>query len=326
MTTNPTNPEYRSHRSERRHIPPFGDGSAPNSVSGFLDRLLACRFAPFPNRKLTNEDGYVLAPDELERPIAPRFEITVAGADRLPSELDARAEDFDLGISVRSRHIRTYRVLAKWPLADTPDKWEPDAAKLEDLQTGRGMDFVISVIVSADSPKLAALGMGLGKVITRKELSITEPREPASLSFPFEWIEFGGESGYHEESLWHICWKDADSDSESPYALPVEQALIVYMNKAAEPQLAAISQVAGAEGLAWRMLAADITTQIWAVVLNETLIEPDADDFDTLAGQAFAHLSRVSGKPYSELRALAAPDGRLADLRHLTAQIYGVVK
>lgn len=323
MTTNPTDPEYRSHRSERRHIPPFGDGSDPNSVSTFLDRLLECRFAPFPSHKLTDEDKYVLAPDELERPIEPRFEITVAGADRLPNALAARAEDFDLGISVRSRRIRTYRVLAKWPLDDTPKKWKPDAAKLEDLQTGRGMDFVISVIVSADRAELAELGMALGKVITRKELSI---KEPASPSFPFEWIEFGGESGYPKESLWHIHWKDDAADSESPFALPIEQALVVYMNEAAESQLTAISQVAGAEGLAWRMLAADITTQIWAVVLKETEIEPDENDTDTLAGQTFARLSRASGKPYSELRELAAPEGRMGELRHLAAQIYGVVK
>ena len=326
MTTSQTSPEYRRHRRERRQIPPFGDGSAPNSVSNFLDDgLLSCRFAPFSSHNLTDEDGYVLAPDELERPIAPRFEIAASGADRLPDVLKARISDFDLGISVRNRHIRTYRVLGRWPLAETPEKWAPDAAKLEDLQTGRGMDFVISVIVSADRPALAKLGMNPGKVIARKEISIKEPTD--SLTFPIDWFEFGVGNDYPKEALWHIKWKDAAAaDSESPFAVPVEDALMVYMNKAAEQQLSVISQVAGAEGFAWRILASEITAQIWAVVLRETQNEPDENDADTLAGQVFARLSEISGKPYSELTDLADADDGLAELRHLVARLYQVVK
>ena len=327
MTTNPTYPKYRLHRRERRHIPPFGDGSNPNFLSNSLDRLLTCRFAPFPSHNLTDEDRYVLASDEVERPIAPRFEITVARADSLPNVLGASVKDFDLGISVRNRYTRVYRVLARWPLADTPEMWSPDAAKLKSLQTGRGMDFVISVIVSASRLQLADMGMSLGRVIVRKELSVKEP-ETDSLSFPSAWIEFGGNSSYPKESLWHIEWhiRNDDDDSGSPFALPVEQALTVYLNRAADPQLTAISQVAGAEGLAWRILAAEIITQIWAVVLKETQNEPDANDTDTLAGQTFAHLSRVSEMPYSELRALAEPDSGLTELRHLVSQLLGVVR
>ena len=325
MTTDAASPEYRRHRRERRQIPPFGDGSAPNSVSNFLDGLLTGRFAPFPSHSLTDEGRYVLTPDELERPIEPRFEITVAGGDKMPDTLGAQVGDFELGISVRSRHIRTYRVLGRWPLADAPEKWAPDAAKLEYLQTGRGMDFVISAIVSADRPELAALGMRPGNVIAREELVIREPTD--SQTFPFDWIEFGVGNDYPKEALWHIHWKDGvDYESESPFAVPVEDALIVYMNKAAEARLNAISQAAGAEGFAWRMLAAEITAQIWAVVLRETRNEPDENDADTLAGQTFARLSRISGKPYSELPALAEPDGRLSELRHLVARLCQVVR
>ena len=323
MTTDAANPEYRQHRRERRRIPPFGDGSAPHSLSGFLDGLLACRFSPFPNTGLTNESRYELRPDELERPIEPRFEITVAGGDKMPDMLGAQVGDFELGVSVRNRHIRTYRVLGRWPLAETPEKWAPDAAKLEDLQTGRGMDFVISVIASADKPELAALGMSVGKVIARKEIVVREPDSP---SFPFEWREFDGSDDYPKEALWRIDWRETADNPDSPFALPVGRALTVYMNTAAEAQLTAISQVAGAEGFAWRILAADIATQIWAVVLGETEIEPDEDDADTLAGQTFARLFRVSGKPYSELRSLADPDGRLEELRSLAARCFEIVK
>lgn len=325
MTTDAANPEYRQHRSERRRIPPFGDGSEPHSLSGFLDGLLVCRFSPFPNIGLTDESRYDLRPDELERPIEPRFEITVAGGDEMQDRLGARVGDFELGVSVRNRHIRMYRVLGRWPLASAPEKWRPDAANLEDLQTGRGMDFVISVIVSADKPELAALGMSVGKVIARKEIVVREPDSP---SFPFEWVEFGvGDDSHPKEALWRIDWLPSEmSDSETPFALPVEHALVVRMNKAADQQLSAISQVAGAEGFAWRILAADIATQIWAVVLRETEIEPDQDDADTLAGQTFKRLSNVSGKSYSELRALAEPDGRLEELRSLAARCFEVVK
>lgn len=325
MTTDAANPEYRQHRSERRRIPPFGDGSEPHSLSGFLDGLLVCKFSPFPNVGLTDESRYDLRPDELERPIEPRFEITVAGGDEMQGRLGARVGDFELGVSVRNRHIRTYRVLGRWPLASAPEKWRPDAAKLEDLQTGRGMDFVISVIVSADRPPLAKLGMSLGKVIARKEVSIKEPTD--SQAFPIDWLEFGVGNDYPKEALWVIEWKDGGAaDSESPFAVPVEDALMVYMNKAAEQQLTAISQVAGAERFAWRILASEITAQIWAVVLRETQNEPDENDADTLAGQVFARLSRISGKPYSELSALADEDDRLSELRHLVARLNQVVK
>lgn len=324
MTTDAANPEYRQHRSERRRIPPFGDGSEPHSLSGFLDGLLVCRFSPFPNIGLTDESRYDLRPDELERPIEPRFEITVAGGDEMQDRLGARVGDFELGVSVRSRHIRTYRVLAKWPLANTPKPaWAPDVAKLEDLQTGRGMDFVISIIVSADRPELAALGMSPGKVVSRKEFSIGEPDSP---SFPFDWTEFDGSDDYPKEALWRIEWHETADNPESPFALPVGMALTVYMNKAAEAQLTALLEARGAEGFAWRILEADIATQIWAVVLRETRIEPDENDTNTLAGQTFARLSRVSGMSYSDLLGLVDTDGKLTALRSLAARCFEVVK
>lgn len=322
MTTDAANPDYRQHRRERRHIPPFGDGSAPHSLSGFLDALLACQFSPFPNVKPTDEGRYTLRADELNRPIEPRFNIEMRGADRLPERLGAQVGDFDLGISVRNRHIRMYRVLGRWPLASAPEKWSPDAVNLEDLQTERGMDFVISVIVSADRPELAALGMSPGKVVSRKEFSIGEPDSP---SFPFGWMEFDGSDDYPKEALWQIEWRETADNPESPFALPVGMALTVYMNTAAEAQLNAISEARGAEGFAWRILAADIATQIWAVVLKETQIEPDENDTDTLAGQTFARLSRVSGMSYSDLLGLVDSDGKLTALRSLTARCFEVV-
>ena len=51
MVTDRTNHQ----RKERRAIPPFGDGTDPNTISNILDNILSqCRFAPFGAVGFTN--------------------------------------------------------------------------------------------------------------------------------------------------------------------------------------------------------------------------------------------------------------------------------
>lgn len=82
----------------------------------------------------------------------------------------------------------------------------------------------------------------------------------------------------------------------------------------------------GSNDLGWRMLAADITTQIWADLLSKTENEPNEEDHETLAGQVFARLSRASGIPYSDLKSLVGQDDSREELRSFVAQILNVVK
>ena len=85
-TATPLRPGQR--RTERRLIPPFGDGTDPNALSNVLDGMLAkCRFSPFTDVPLLEGDSYVLSIDDAEKPICPRFELVVDQLDDLGRRL-----------------------------------------------------------------------------------------------------------------------------------------------------------------------------------------------------------------------------------------------
>ena len=320
-TSQPIRPQPR--RTERRSIPPFGDGNDPNALSILLDRLLEkCRFTPFVGNGILDNDTYFLAVEEAQKPIEPQFVLTIIGLPELNKSIAFQKDDLVLGLSVRSPHLRTYAVVEQWPVDNIPQgPWSPDSRILEGLQTGRGMDFVLSVQVAASRPELITQGLNPGKVLCRKVFSVKENID--SFTFPFEWVEFGGDSGYPEEALWVLEWKPSDDDD--PLQRPVDEVLIVRGNKKAEESLIVMGQVQGADELAWRMMAAEITTQIWADVLAKTDVEPDEGDTETLAGQVFARLADISGLPYPEIKGLAGQDDSLTDLRNLVARVLKVV-
>ena len=87
-----------------------------------------------------------------------------------------------------------------------------------------------------------------------------------NFSFPFQWVTFGGDPEYPEDALRVIEWSDPEGARQ--YELPVDQVLKVLANKRAHEPLRLAGGVHGANDIAWRMLAADITTQIWADVLK----------------------------------------------------------
>ena len=310
------------HRIERRLIPPFGDGTDPNALSNILDGVLAeCRFSPFSDRPLLNETTHLLSIDDAERPICPKFELVISQLDELGRRLSLHEEDLAVGLSVRSRHLRRYDVLAKWAVDEVPEAWSPVPDKLEKFQSERGMEFVLSVQVSAHREELLVQGLEAGKVICRKVFSVNLPAD--NFNFPFRWVKFGGNSGYPEEALWGVEWNEPEDGRQ--YELPVDQVLTVLVNEKAQEPLRLIGGVHGGNDIAWKMLAADITTQIWADVLANYDGEPNAEDTETLAGQIFARLSRVSGLPYSEIGDLVKRDDSLVSLRNHVAEILRLV-
>ena len=58
----------------------------------------------------------------------------------------------------------------------------------------------------------------------------------------------------------------------------VDQVLTVLVNERAEEPLRLVGGTHGANDIAWKMLAADITTQIWADVLAKYEGEPKEED------------------------------------------------
>ena len=324
MTASNSSATLARQRRERRSIPPFGDGSRPNQLSNLLDRVLAkSRFSPFPDRILTADRNYFVDSKEAGRQIVPRFDISVDCLPELTERIGLEQQDLQVGLSARSRHLRQYEVLEQWPIASLPTgSFSPPPVRLRELQSGRGMDFILAVRVTASGKHVRRAGLDPGKVICRKEFSVRETVE--TLTFPFSWVEFGGDTGYPSKLLWTIEWTDIDED-DSRYKRPVDQVLTVLVNSNAEKPLTDMAAVPGANDLAWRMLAAEITTQIWADVLSNTDEEPTEDDANTLLGQAFARLNAVSGKPYSEIRQLASQDDSFTELRSLIAKIFTVV-
>ena len=320
MTTGDQLLAVRRQRTERRLLPPFGDGSDPNQLSSLLDKALAgCRFAPFPDRPLRDDGVWVLEELDAARVLAPSFNLVVDGLDDLGRHLGLQPDDLSVGLSARSRHLRRYQVLGDWNVEALPAaQWQPAPSVLHDSHTGRGLDFVVSLRVTGQREPLAEQGLAPGRVLCRRQFVIKEP--PAFQDFPMEWTDFDG-SRYPRESLWVIEWHDGDGD---PYDRPVDEALLVRVNRRLEQPLAAMDRVPGGKNLAWKLLAADIATQIWADVLANA-DEPESSETESLAGQIYARLHLHSGKPYADLGSLTRQDDSLGELRALVAKILGVV-
>ena len=323
MTTR-TEPRVRRRRKERRAIPPFGDGSHPNRVSNVLDSVLApCRFAPFPESRFVSNEPYYLNSEEVDLEVEPRFQIALDRVDELVSALGAREDDIRLSLSARSRHLMRYEVLKEWDLSNIPAKaWSPHPESLRSLQSHRDMSFILAMRVVADRPALRRNGLDPGKVLCRKEFNVKEP--VISSNFPFEWVKFGEETGYPDEMLWVVKWK-VDAADESPYDRPVDEVLTVWGNSKAEAALLKMGGAAGSRNLAWKMLAADITTEIWWEVITKIEQPPPDSDDSTLAGQAFSRLSMASGRHYEEIHGLRNEEDGRVELRELISIILKVV-
>ena len=318
-------PASAGHRRERRSIPPYGDGTNPNAVSNLLDNILAkSRFAPFGNVATLEQATYHLSQEEASRAVQPRFDIVLNQVGELYERLGIDEDELEVGLSARCNYLRRYEVLERWRMDSVPsDPWSPDQTRLRQLHySGRGVDFILAVRVTANRDELITQGFDAGKVLCRKVFSVKEAVE--TFAFPFQWVQFGGDTGQPAEALWVIDWKESEEDVHR-FERPVEEVLTVLVNREAEAPLRLMAEVSGANDLGWRMLAADIITQIWADVLGNTAVEPDEADTETLVGQVFARLSRESGLAYPQIKELAQQNDSLTELRSLVATILRVV-
>ena len=312
-------------RQERRSISQFGDGSNPNAISNALDNLLAeCRFAPYADVSLLDSSAFYMDLDRAKEPITPRFSLVVPDSNLVFGSLKVNPADLELCLSVRSQHLRRYEVLKRWPIAKMPSEtWTLDPQMLSGLQTGRGMDFILSIRFIADCQDQKSLGLYQGKILCRKVFSVKE--DVNTFTFPFKWAEFGGDTNYPEEALWIIEWKP-EVEVEDICSRPVGEALIVLGNEKAQEPIEAMAAVPGSNDMGWKMMASDITTQIFADVLCRTDPLPDEDDIESLSGQVFTRLRSVTGKNYIEIKELASLDDSLTELRSAVSVILKLVQ
>lgn len=323
-TSNAAASRILHRRRERRAIPPFGDGNHPNRVSNLLDSVLApCRFAPFPHSGLIKQEPYYLNADEVNLEIAPRFQFELANVDELVCRLNAQKEDFKLSLSARSRHHKRYEILNEWDISSVPtNAWSPDPNVLRPVQSHRDISFILAMRVTADRPELRESGLEPGKVLCRKEFNVKE--SVVSANFPFGWGEFGEGTEYPGEMLWAVKWM-VDEGDDDPYLRPVDEVLMVWGNSKAEAPLLKMAGMPGARNLAWRMLTAEIVTEIWWEVLQKIAAPPPDNDESTLAGQIFSQLSQQSGRSYEEILDLSKDEEGRFELRKLISSIVKVV-
>ena len=323
MTTG-TEVKVMRRRRERRAIPPFE--TAVIRIGCPIYSIVLWRRAsshPSPQSGFVADGPYYLTSQDVYSKVEPRFQLELDRINELVSALGARKDDFRLSLSVRSRHLMRYELLMEWDLAAIPaNTWAPDPNSLQPLQSHRDISFILAMRVATDRPALRKNGLTPGKVLCRKEFSIRE--SVISSNFPFEWVTFGEDTDYPEEMLWAVKWK-VDAEDESPYDRPVDEVLTVWGNSKAEALLLKIGGVGGSRNLAWKMLASEITTEIWWEVLGTIEEPPPHDDDRTLAGQVFSRLSMASGKHYEEIHGLRNDrDGRV-ELRKLISTILKVV-
>ena len=320
MTAESKDQDIHLHRRERRPIPPFGDGSNPGQVSQAIGSALdSCRFAPFPDKPMAGDRTYILESYEYDKELEPRFELKLDSAENLALSVGATSADLCLSVSARTRHIKRYWALDEWELNAVPENWRPKQQLLRNLPIHSDISFIVAIRVVSDKPGLRKNGLDPGKVISRREFAIRKPTDP---SFPFQWVDFE-ETDYPNEMLWVIKWKELDDQS---YDLPVEDVLTVWMNKKAEEPLMKIAEISQGRNIGWKMLAAEITTEIWHEVLTKIEDVPNEDEYDSLAGQIFTKLARESGKSYAEILDIAKGDeDARTELRSFVSQIVKVV-
>lgn len=320
MTTEPPAREFQLHRRERRAIPPFGDGANPNRVSQLLGSALeSCRFAPFPDVPLTDERTYFLKEHEQDRNLEPRFAFAPDNIERVADSVGATLNDLSLIVSARVRHIKRYLPLKEWALNAVPKEWRHKPQELVRLQSRSDISFIVAIRVTADRPAVRENGLDRGKVLSRREFVV---KKPSDLSFPIEWIDFQ-ETDYPDEMLWVVRWKDPE---DHDFALPVHETLTVWVNKRADQPLQRISQVPQGGDLAWKMLAAEITTEIWHRVVTTIEDAPVVEDTESLGGQVFTRLAHSSGMEYYNLMDIVkeAEDSR-TEIRSHVARVLKVV-
>ena len=323
MTTRTEAARVLRRRKERRAIPPFGDGKHPNRVSNLLDRVLAeCRFAPFPHSGFVKDEPYFLSSEELDLELEPRFQFELERLDELVSAIGAGKAALMMSLSVRSRHLMRYEVLGEWDLSSIPHSWSPNPVGLRPFQTHRDTSFILALRVGADEPDLRENGLDAGKVVCRKEFHVRE--SVITTSFPFEWRKFEEETGFPEEMLWVVKWT-IDEQGERAYDRPVDEVLTVWVNSKANAPLLKLDGISGARNLAWKMLAAEIATEIWWEVIANIVEPPKQADASTLAGQVFGRLWQESGRSYDEIHDLRKDEEGRLELRKLISTILKVV-
>ena len=321
MTVEPQRRRFQPHRRERRTIPPFGDGTNPARVSLAIGSALeSCLFAPFPDASLTSDRTYFLREHEYDVDLEPRFTFSTKNVERLAKSVGAESKDLRLSVSARARHLKRYLPLREWELDAVPGRWSLKPEELRKLQSRSDISFIVAIRVVSDSPKLKEYGLETGRVLSRREFSV---RKQNDSPFPVEWIDFE-DTGYPTEMLWVINWKDRE---DLTFALPVEEVLTVWMNKRANEPLQKIAEVRESVNLGWKMLAAEITTELWWEVLTKIEDVPDENDADTLAGQVFSQLAGASGLSYLEVKEILSNDdnGRTELRRHVSEVLKVVV-
>lgn len=251
--------------------------------------------------------------------LEPRFALSTENVEPLALSVGAKSKDLCLSVSARVRHLKRYLPLREWKLDAVPEKWCHKPQELRGLQSRSDISFVVAIRVVADNPQLKKNGLESGKVLSRREFAV---RKQNDSSFPIEWVDFE-DTDYPNEMLWIINWKDRE---DRTFALPVEEVLTVWVNKRADIPLRKIAEVREGRNLGWKMLAAEITGEIWYEVLTKIEDIPDSDDTDTLAGQVFAHLAHVSGMSYPEVKEIVGDDdeGR-TELRRYVSEVLRVV-
>ena len=326
MTNQNDNPKVARRHREHRILSPYGDGAHPHRVANLLNNTLAsCEFRPFPDGIFSDETTQYLLASDSNRDVEPSFRFVLDNLDEMTESIGAETTDLSLIVSARSGYLKRYKPIGEWCLNDVPSgPWSPKPAKLEGVQSRKTISFIVAIRVSNRTAALQENGLDFGKVVCRREFHVREPSE-AGASFPFKWSEFGPPTDYPAELLWAIEWLDNDGD-DNPYKRPLKEALIVRGNTKVEGILLEMNRVRGARGLAWKSIASEIITDIWATVINGCKDDPPEEgDDDTLAGQVFRRISTEADMPYEELPKLIEDAPDFTELRKVVAKVIKVV-
>lgn len=268
--------------SETRTVFPYQRGDLPEDAIKFRSAA-AASFAP---RSQWAQESPEFSPEDFaSASFAPEFLFDL-DAKAVAAGLSLAPADLVLSILVEDPAAWMTQVIEQWPLSEVPTTYAIPKSITEGIAGNKGLSLTVQV-----SPAEAKKnGFQAGDRVAQIQFDLRSPSD--GNEFPTTLVEDAEftKRGLPASTVWVIDWKSDDFD------IPVEDALVVMINKASYGKLAMAQ--GGFGQLLWHTMACEILTEIALRLLRS---DPTPFPPKTLGQMVVNALNQGSGKALEAL-------------------------
>lgn len=182
---------------------------------------------------------------------APEFDLDI-DPDALREEADVDPSAFRVSVLMRDPSVWSSRVLAEWPLAETPRAFEVPREVQQRIAGQRGLTFSVVVSPKEDLERRFRRASRRGQIVAQRNFVLSPPVD--GVGFPIQVVpaETFTARGLPGDAVWYIEWMDWLDFDRAP-----EDVLCIFMNEDVSTKLL---QLAGNDALGnvlWRSIASE---------------------------------------------------------------------